>query len=191
MVDLLSEIDRISNRVSLSALSGLILGASISTLKGHALPASIRTSLSTSMSCALAGTACFVPERLAHHLIQSSPSLTSSSTTFYSEQHGNWYDFWSQREKCLVYSHLTGGMIGGIICGSLFRSKPFAGAFAFTPIMFFVGLAEIQWEENQRLRLMQLLDTSDNNQTSAATIISNTNASTTITNESITTRRDN
>ena len=59
-----NQIDHISNRVTAMTLMGLIGGASLATFRALPIP---RTSLTVAFSCALAGTACLIPERILHH----------------------------------------------------------------------------------------------------------------------------
>ena len=59
-----NQIDHISNRVSAMTLMGLIGGASLATFRALPIP---RTSLTVAFSCAFAGTACLIPERILHH----------------------------------------------------------------------------------------------------------------------------
>lgn len=138
-VSLMEEVDRVANRVALSAAAGLTLGASIAIFKGSPIG---RTALSVSASCALTGTACFVTERVADNAIRL---LTENSGIRMDET------------KRIYASHAIGGGVGGGIAGGLFQGRVLSGVLLFTPIMLSVAYGELSAKEYRQERLRQLL----------------------------------
>jgi len=117
--------DYMSARVSLAAATGGISGLTLAHYRGYHFPA--RTVAHTAMSTAMAATACYGMERIAHH----------AATTALRLQDGRW------SENSLRYaSHAAGGLLGGALLGSLYIRKPIRGALFFTPIM--LGTAALE-----------------------------------------------
>lgn len=139
-------IDHMSNRVTTATFGGLIAGASIATFR--ALPL-FNTSVSVAASFALTSTSCVIPERVIY----------SSSFHFLERcRVDEVSDEVSEIErKRLIGSHVGGGIIGGIISGSLFQRRlSLSGAVIFTPLMVGVALLELRLENYRRQRLKEI-----------------------------------
>ena len=110
--------DYMSARVSLAAAAGGIGGLTLAHYRGYHFPA--RTVFHTAMSTAMAATACYGMERIAHHAATTALRLYGCG--------------WS--ENSLRYaSHAAGGLLGGALLGALYIRKPIRGALFFTPLM--------------------------------------------------------
>lgn len=142
----MDQVDRVAGRVSLAALTGLVGGAAIATYKGHPLP---KTCISTAVSFALVGTACFGFERLSTVVIRQLTMAPSSQED-------------PNTEQVFYASHALGGMIGGGITGALFQHRPIPGMMLCTPLMIGVAYAELCFEKERKERLRQLLLTTNN-----------------------------
>ena len=131
----MDQIDHVMNRVSLAACTGLLVGGSVATYRGAPLH---KTSLSVALSFALTGTACFGAERLTYNAIHLlGPTEIDKQTKLYA-------------------SHCFGGIVGGGICGGLYKGQPFAGALMFTPILLGVAYAELLREDYKKDRIREL-----------------------------------
>jgi hypothetical protein len=139
----MDEVDRVAHRVTLSALAGLLGGASLATLKGSSIP---RNALSMATSCALVGTACFGFERLSNVAMRQTVLAAENSTSDNNE-----------RTSTLLYaSHAIGGMVGGGITGALFQHRPIPGMILCTPLMLGIALAEQAFETARKERLSEM-----------------------------------
>lgn len=148
----MDQIDHVANRMSLAALSGLVVGASLATYKGSNI---IKTAISVSSSFALCGTACFGSERIAYNVLNL--YLTPDN------EHIQYYRL-SEHKNKLLLSHSLGGAVGGMICGGLFQGRLMAGIFLFTPIMLGVAFTEITFLEYREKRLQEIVEeTMDSN----------------------------
>jgi hypothetical protein len=140
----MDEVDRVAHRVTLSALAGLLGGASLATLKGSSIP---RNSLSMATSCALVGTACFGFERLSNVAMRQIVLAAENNTSDNNEN----------TSTLLYASHAIGGMVGGGITGALFQHRPIPGMILCTPLMLGIALAEQAFETARKERLSEML----------------------------------
>jgi hypothetical protein len=179
-----NQIDHISNRVTAMTLMGLIGGASLATFRALPIP---RTSLTVAFSCALAGTACLIPERILHHSSflwferecehghghgQTLANDTDSNDTDKSDDGFFWNN--DVETKRLIASHIGGGIIGGTVTASLYQKRlSLAGMALFTPIMVGIAFMELNLQEYKRIRLRELGATANANANATA----NANAS--------------
>ena len=140
----MDQLDHVANRMTLAAISGLVVGASIATYRGSNI---IRTAFSVSSSFALCGTACFGSERIAYNAIKLSFKPDSDYVRYYGL---------NEHSKQLFLSHSIGGSVGGMICGGLFQGRLIAGTFLFTPLMLGVAIAEIAMSDYRGKRLLEI-----------------------------------
>lgn len=133
-LSLREQIDHLSSRVSISAISGLLLGASHAVFKGHPVP---RASLQVSFSCALAATACFGIERVSSTIINNQKYEIEDETSIY-------------------LSHAVGGVVGGGLLGGIFQRRFIGGSLLFSPIMIVAAYAEIQFQDWKQEKIRKL-----------------------------------
>lgn len=133
----MENIDRVANRVSLCALTGLFGGATFATYKGFPLRS---TAIKVASSCAIVGTAMFGAERLAYITMKDQID--------------------SERRKILT-SHASSGLFGGGLNGYLYHKRPLRGIFFFLPMMVAVGFLELAWEQKKRARIQELNEEMD------------------------------
>ena len=161
---IIDELDHTANRVGIAAMVGLGIGGCIGTFRGKPIP---RTMLSMATSCTLVATANFVPERLIFHSLAAlffdegesetaktseSPS-TSASTEATTSGVLAYKDTNSSLQNKLLFSHATGGFVGGSICGLLFQGTPIPSILLFTPLMTGIGYAEDRFQARRRERI--------------------------------------
>ena len=127
----MDQVDRVSHRVSLCAVTGFLGGLSYATFKGFPQRT---TALKAAGSCAIVGTALFGAERIAYVALQ--PQI--------------------QNERRLVAtSHAFAGVIGGGLGGYLYQKKPLRGMFVFLPVMLTVAYLELAWDEKRKARILE------------------------------------
>jgi len=142
----MDQIDHVAHRMTLAALTGLIVGASLATYRGSN---TLKTAISTSKSFALCGTACFGTERIAYNALKL-PLKPDREDLHY-------YDVHEQKNR-LFLSHALGGSVGGMICGGLFQGRLMAGLALFTPLMLGIAYSEIALSEYREKRLQEMAD---------------------------------
>jgi hypothetical protein len=135
----MDEVDRVANRVSLAALTGLLGGVSLATYKGSSIP---RTSLSMAASFAIVGTACFGLERLSN-VVMRQVNVENSDN--------------KHEQMALYASHAIGGMVGGGITAAIFQQRPIPGMILCTPLMLGIALAELTFKAAREERLQEML----------------------------------
>ena len=134
---MMDEVQRVSNRMTVSFLGGLATGVAIALRKG--LPVA-KTAISIGASCAMVGTACFGLERVSNVALQQ-VVLTNNN------------------DKTRLYiSHAIGGAAGGGMVGYLYQFRVIPGIMLFTPAMLAVAFGEIKFEQARQARLQQLLE---------------------------------
>lgn len=142
----LEELDRIAGRVTLAGCFGALGGVGTALYRGSHLG---RTVALTSLSCALAGTACFTSERITYHSLER--ILVSTTTDKQPNDQNDTIDdkltlpshlAWDGGITPLLLSHMMGGFIGGSIIGALYKRRPVQGALFLTPIMILIGMGE-------------------------------------------------
>lgn len=134
----MEEVDRVANRVSIAAVSGLIAGAAFATHRGASVP---RTAVSVAASCALIGTACFGTERIANMTMKQVAPTNDPKTN----------------ARMLYVSHAIGGFAGGGITGGLFQRHPVPGMILFAPVMMAFAWAELRLEQEREERLREFV----------------------------------
>jgi hypothetical protein len=140
----MDQIDHVASRMTLAALSGIVVGASLATYRGSNI---IKTAMSVSGSFALCGTACSGSERIAYNVLKLSLKPDSEHPRYYRLH---------ERNNQLFLSHSVGGAVGGMICGGLFQGRLIAGLALFTPLMLGVAYAEITLSEYREKRLQEM-----------------------------------
>lgn len=130
-------LDRVANRVSLSALTGFVAGSAYATFTGLPLRA---TSIKVAGSCAIVGTALFGAERLAYVAMK---------------------DQIDSERRLVLTSHSFSGLMGGGLNGYLYHKKPLRGMFFFLPTMMVVGFLELAWEQQRQARIQEVNDAAD------------------------------
>ena len=133
MDKVLAEVERVSNRMTVAGIAGVVVGAAMATRKG--LPVA-KTAFIMGANCAIVGTACFGLERVSNVALRQ---------------------VMMDDERRLYYSHAIGGATGGGLVGALFQFRVIPGIIAFTPAMLMVALAEIKFEEARSERLSKYL----------------------------------
>jgi hypothetical protein len=132
-------LDHIAARVGVAGLTGAVAGSLLGLYRGHY--SAFRTASLTSLSCAMAATACFGSERIFYKAGRSYIQSAESS------------DRDDQAEKVLLQfhlgrikllSHIGGGLVGGAWIGTLYHGNTFRGALLFTSLMMFISVAEDQ-----------------------------------------------
>lgn len=136
-------LDHLTRRVTVSALAGLFLGGSHAIYRGYPAP---RASLQVSVSCALAGTACFGIERMAHILLDK---LINSSA-------GD-MDRNDIQKKSLYVSHAVGGVLGGGLLGGIFQRRFISGTLLFTPLMIGAAYSDIQFQNWKQEKIRKMI----------------------------------
>mmetsp|Transcript_22090 Transcript_22090/g.25552 ORF Transcript_22090/g.25552 Transcript_22090/m.25552 type:complete len:146 (-) Transcript_22090:69-506(-) len=142
----MDQIDHISNRLTVSTITGLVAGSSIATYKALPLP---RTSLSVAATFALASTACLIPERIFYEM---SFNVIEKRCDEIEKDH----DYFSMEKRRIFASHIAGGVIGGGICGGLYQKRPMGGIALFIPIMIGVAFAENYVSDLRKQRLNEI-----------------------------------
>jgi len=168
-------IDRITYRVTASATTGMLVGASFSTLQGLPLP---QTTLSMASSFALASTACFIPERIFYHasfylvpkIRVGAPELLGNNDNGNgngndnidskegSESMSESGDSYFTENTRLFASHGFGGIVGGGISGGLFKGRPLQGMMLMTPMMLGFAFGELKLQKYRMKRIKELRD---------------------------------
>ena len=136
----MEHLDRVTHRVSLCALTGLVGGVTFATYKGLPLQA---TSIKVAGSCAIVGTALFGAERLAYVALKGQID---------------------NERRLTLTSHAFSGLFGGGLNGYLYQKKPLRGMFFFLPLMMGVGFLELAWEWNRQDRIQELAEAMDSQQ---------------------------
>mmetsp|Transcript_6116 Transcript_6116/g.8830 ORF Transcript_6116/g.8830 Transcript_6116/m.8830 type:complete len:171 (-) Transcript_6116:127-639(-) len=138
----MENVDRTAARIPIAAFTGLSFGASIATFRGSPIP---HTALTTSVSCAIAATACLGTERIFNAILPlSSPgSFLDGNDDF--------------------LSHSLAGIFGGGYLGWVHQGKPIAGAVLFVPLMLGVAFTERKVDQYRIERLRQILEEHDKN----------------------------
>ena len=137
MDEVMAQVSRVSNRVTLAGVVGVFIGAAMATRKG--LPVA-RTALAMGANWAMVGTSCFVPERLSNLALGQVMNDDDESI-----------------HRRLYLSHAIGGAAGGGLVGSLFQFRVLPGVVAFTPLMLVAAHFEIKFEEARSERYAKLL----------------------------------
>ena len=158
------ELDHVTNRVILSTITGFFSGGSHAIIKGYPAP---RASIQASISCALAGTACFGIERIVHTFVLPSLLTLSMNHDGAKEQAQTQTQTQAQtqtqtqmqmtKKQSLYISHTVGGIIGGGLLGGIFQRRVGSGIMLFTPLMIGAAYGEIRfqlWKEDQIQQLI-------------------------------------
>jgi hypothetical protein len=132
----MDNLDQIASRVTLAGSIGALGGVATSLFKGTPMG---RTVGLTAFSCAMTGTACFGAERCA--------AMVSSK--FFHHDSGAWED--------VLLSHSIGGIVGGSLLGSLYKSKPIHGVAFFLPLMLLIGTGEKLFQDVREERMQQMV----------------------------------
>jgi len=134
-VSIKDQVDHLSNRMLISALSGAFLGGSHAIFRGNPAP---RASIQVSVSFALAATACFGIERGSYILLKKIDNSVKD-------------------ENALYASHAAGGVLGGGLLGGIYQRRVFGGALLFTPIMMGAAYGEIQFRNWKHEKIKELM----------------------------------
>jgi hypothetical protein len=132
-------LDHIAARVGAAGLTGAVAGSLLGLYRGHY--SAFRTASLTSLSCAMAATACFGSERILYaagrNYIQSAEYASSD------DKAGN---LWRQihLDRLKLWSHMGGGLLGGAWIGTVYYGNTFRGALLFTSLMMMISVAEDQ-----------------------------------------------
>ena len=142
--------NHVALRVNLSLVSGVVLGTCIGFYRGNNTSTLIKTSISTGLTCAMTGTACFTTERIAHYTICH---LSSSNNNVYNDNYNP-----KVALHTLLKSHIGGGgIIGGSLIGGSFKASPISGIMVLTPIMIGIAFTEHEIDEYRRQRWASFL----------------------------------
>lgn len=162
-------LDHITYRMTASTTTGVIVGASYSTLRGLPLP---QTTISMASSFALASTACFIPERVFYHasfylvpeIKPGAPEhddvnagkIGDGNSIQRIESNFEGLGSYITENSRLVFSHGLGGILGGSISGGLFKGRPSQGIMLLTPMMLGVAYGELKLQEYKLERIKEL-----------------------------------
>ena len=136
----MDHVDHAAARVSLATIIGMMGGSALATLRGYPLRA---TTFRTAFSCTLVATTMFGMERLGYVAFQD--------------------QIWDNPRRLLLTSHAFSGIFGGGLNGYLFQQRPLRGMVFFFPLMMGIGLVEVAWDQQKKLRQAEALRDKDYN----------------------------
>jgi len=145
----MDQIDRVTDRVCLATLVGLIGGAATATYRGTPIA---KSGISVAGTCALIGTACFGLERVSYFVLEQTSLLGNISSDTANSKDTNSSN---NNTNAMYASHTIGGITGGGIVGGLFHKRPMSGMLVFTPIMVGIAYAELQLQDARQQRLQE------------------------------------
>ena len=134
------ELTHVSNRSTVAAVAGSVVGSSYAIFRGIPLR---QTTIQSFVSSLMIGTACFGFERIVSVAIRGAGGEEPETRT--------------QR----LISHGVGGFLGGGTVGFLYQMRPIPGMLLFTPVMLGVAFGEEKYEsmrEERRLQIQTELD---------------------------------
>jgi hypothetical protein len=132
-------LDHIAARVGAAGLTGAVAGSLLGLYRGHY--SAFRTASLTSLSCAMAATACFGGERI---LYVAGRSYIQSAENSSSDDEAENVSRQIHLDRLKLFSHVGGGLLGGAWIGTVYYGNTFRGALFFTSLMMMISVAEDQ-----------------------------------------------